>query len=92
MAFRATENFPATQVTTRISILGRTQTAAMSNEEISAKLALEWLWYGHLLEPGEVEKMLANFTVKDLAKAVTDSLTGVCARLQLLRRGHCTES
>ena len=46
------------------NFLGRMQTAAESNEEISAKLALEWLWYGRLLESGEVEKMLADITTK----------------------------
>jgi hypothetical protein len=54
-------------------------TAAMSNEEISAKLALEWLWYGRLLEPGEVEKMLADITTQDLAKAVPAFTSGVFA-------------
>ena len=54
-------------------------TAAMSNEEISAKLALEWLWYGRLLEPGEAEKMLTDITTKDLAKAVPAFTSGVFA-------------
>lgn len=61
------------------NFLGRMQTAAQSNEEISAKLALEWLWYGRLLEPGEVEKMLADITTKDLAKAVPAFTSGVFA-------------
>ena len=50
-----------------------------SDEEISAKLALEWLWYGRLLEPGEVEKLLADITTKDLAKAVPAFTSGVFA-------------
>ena len=60
-------------------LLGRLQTAAGSNEEISAKLALEWLWYGRLLEAGEVEKMLADITTKDLAKAAPAFTSGVFA-------------
>jgi zinc protease len=53
----------------KANLLGRLRSAAESNEEISARLALEWLWYGRLLEPGEVEKTLAAITVNDLAKA-----------------------
>jgi zinc protease len=61
------------------NLLGRLQTAAESNEEISAKLALEWLWYGRLLEAGEVEKMLAEITTRDLAKAAPAFTSGVFA-------------
>src|SRR5688500_9648253 len=61
------------------NFLGRMRTAAESSEEISAKLALEWLWYGRQLEPGEVEKMLADITTKDLAKAVPAFTRGVFA-------------
>ena len=61
------------------NFLGRMQTAAESNKEISAKLALEWLWYERLLEPGEMEKMLAAITTKDLAKAVPAFTSGVFA-------------
>jgi predicted Zn-dependent peptidase len=61
------------------NFLGRLQTAAQSNEQISAQLALEWLWYGHLLEPGEVEKLLADITTRDLAKAVPAFTSGMFA-------------
>jgi hypothetical protein len=50
------------------NMLGRLRSAAESNEEISAKLALQWLWYGRLLEPDEIEKSLAAITARDLAK------------------------
>jgi len=52
----------------KANMLGRMRSAAESNEEISAKLALQWLWYGRLLEPDEVEKALAAITTRDLAK------------------------
>jgi predicted Zn-dependent peptidase len=61
------------------NFLGRLQTAAESNEEISAKLALEWLWYGRLLESGEAEKMLTEITTRDLAKAAPAFTSGVFA-------------
>jgi predicted Zn-dependent peptidase len=52
----------------KANLLGRMRSAAESNEEISARLALQWLWYGRLLEPDEIDKALSTITVRDLAK------------------------
>lgn len=63
----------------RQHVLGRLRSAAVSNDEISARLALDWLWYGRLLDPGEVEAALAPITVRDLAKAAKDFANGAYA-------------
>jgi predicted Zn-dependent peptidase len=63
----------------RRHVLGRLRSAAVSNDEISAQLALDWLWYGRLLDAGEVEAALARITTRDVAKAAKDFASGAYA-------------
>ena len=57
----------------------RLRSAAVSNEEISERIALEWMWYGRLLEPGELEKSLSEVTVRDVAAIARDFADGAYA-------------
>jgi zinc protease len=60
-------------------LLGRLRSAAVSNEEVSARHALEWMWQGRLLEHGEVEQALAAITIRDLARIVPEFTAGALA-------------
>jgi zinc protease len=60
-------------------LVGRLRSAAVSNEEISERIALEWMWYGRLLEPGELEKSLSEVTVRDVAAIARDFADGAYA-------------
>lgn len=61
----------------RQHLIGRRLTAPMSNEEISAAYAREWIERGRLLTNEEWERAVRRVTREDLLKIVPAFLTGV---------------
>jgi predicted Zn-dependent peptidase len=63
-------------------LLGRARSAAQSNEELSAALARQWLWYGKVQSPDELAEHLARVSRQDVIDhlpAFTAGLTIVVA-------------
>jgi predicted Zn-dependent peptidase len=50
----------------RRHLLGRQLSAAQSNRELADRLAREWLWYGELLDYGDLRQRLEPVTLQDL--------------------------
>jgi predicted Zn-dependent peptidase len=57
-------------------LLGRRQTAAQSNEEISARLIEEWVGRGRLLSDEEFAAAVNSVSKQDLEKVIPAFLTG----------------
>jgi zinc protease len=63
--------------------LGRARSAAQSNEELSSRVAEQWLWYGELLAPADLEARLREVSLQDVLAAIpafTDGVTVVVER------------
>jgi len=55
---------------------GRAVSAAQSNAEIAEKLAIDWLWYGELLDAQALDARLSRVSRDDVLAAVDAFLTG----------------
>ena len=55
---------------------GRARSAAQSNAEISSALAEQWLWYGELLTPDELERRLRRVDREAVLDAVSSFIDG----------------
>jgi predicted Zn-dependent peptidase len=67
----------------RRHFLGRAKSAAQSNEELSALLAEQWLWYGDTLTPADLDRGLGGISrqkVLDAVPAFTDGVIVVVER------------
>lgn len=61
----------------RQHFLGRAKSAAQSNEELAARLAEQWLWYGDTLTPPDLERRLRAVSRQDVLNAVPAFIDGV---------------
>ena len=57
-------------------LLGRYISAAQSNPELADDLALQWLWYGHIMSYNEFEKRLTAVGIQDLVKLLPAFVAG----------------
>ena len=57
--------------------LGRARSAAQSNEELSATLATQWLWYGDIITPKSLDRMLGSISRQDVLDVVSAFIEGV---------------
>lgn len=57
--------------------LGRARSAAQSNEELSAALARQWLWYGDVITPKSLDRMLGPIGRQDVLDVVPAFIEGV---------------
>jgi len=67
----------------RAHLLGRDLTAAQSNEELSAKLAREFVETGGLRTHDQFRAMLQGITTGDLANAAVSFASGTVIRLDV---------
>jgi hypothetical protein len=56
--------------------LGRRLSGAQSNDELTQRLATEWLWYGELPTYGDLEKRLARIRREDVIAAAAGLAAG----------------
>lgn len=56
--------------------VGRARSAAQSNAELSSKLAEQWLWYGDILTPETLDRMLGDITRQDVLDVVPAFIDG----------------
>ncbi len=57
--------------------LGRARSAAQSNEELSETLAVQWLWYGDVITPESLDRMLGPISRQDVLDIVPAFIEGV---------------
>jgi predicted Zn-dependent peptidase len=57
--------------------LGRARSAAQSNEELSKTLATQWLWYGDVISPKSLDRMLGPISRQDVLDVVPAFIEGV---------------
>ena len=63
--------------------IGRARSAAQSNEELAARLAEQWLWYGQTLTPAALARKLDGIARQDVLDAIpafTDGITVIVER------------
>jgi predicted Zn-dependent peptidase len=60
----------------RQHFLGPARSAAQSNEELAARLAEQWLWYGETLSPEDLERKLRAISRQDVLDAVPAFIDG----------------
>jgi predicted Zn-dependent peptidase len=74
---------PAEVEEARQHLIGRRLTAPMSNEEISAAYAREWIEHGRLLTDAEWEREVRAVTREEILKIIPDFLDGVRATVDV---------
>jgi zinc protease len=57
-------------------LIGRARSAAQSNEELTAVMAQQWLWYGKLLSADELARILSGVSQADVARVVEKFVAG----------------
>lgn len=57
--------------------LGRARSAAQSNQELSGKLATQWLWYGDVVTPKALDRLLGAISRQDVLDFVPAFIDGV---------------
>ena len=70
----------------RQHLIGRRRTAPMSNEELTAAYAREWIERGRLLTDAEWEREVRRVTREEILKIVPDFLNGVRAEVDVRSR------
>jgi predicted Zn-dependent peptidase len=70
----------------RQHLIGRRQTAPMSNEEISAAYAREWIERGRLLTDAEWEREVRRVTREEVLRIIPEFLDGVRATVDVRTR------